>query len=182
MEVRVALTKENSLASTKTEDFQELFKTYYPHIVRQIMRIVREKTVAEDIAQDVFLKLYHADRSGIDNIPAWLTRASIHAAYNAIRSDKRRLTRTKKAADERNAHCPSSEEIWLKQEDILAVREVLTEMDERDRTLLLMKYSGFNYKELAQAVQVESSSVGTLLSRARTKFRTMYKQMRGYCK
>ncbi|MED4726949.1 RNA polymerase sigma factor YlaC [compost metagenome] len=180
MEVRIALTEEKNHALAHADNFQELFKTYYPYVVRQIIRIVREKSVAEDIAQEVFLKLYNSDRNAIQNIPAWLSKASIHAAYNYLRSTNRRLIRDEKASEEHTAYSPSSEENWLKQEDIQAVRKVLTEMDERDRTLLMMKYSGFDYKELAHAVQVESSSVGTLLSRAKTKFRTMYKQLRGY--
>ncbi|CEH28891.1 Sigma-70 region 2 [Aneurinibacillus migulanus] len=180
MEVRIALTEEKNQTLAHADNFQELFKTYYPYVVRQIIRIVREKSVAEDIAQEVFLKLYNSDRNAIQNIPAWLSKASIHAAYNYLRSTNRRLIRDEKASEEHTAYSPSSEENWLKQEDIQAVRKVLTEMDERDRTLLMMKYSGFDYKELAHAVQVESSSVGTLLSRAKTKFRTMYKQLRGY--
>lgn len=180
MEVRIALTEEKNQTLAHADNFQELFKTYYPYVVRQIIRIVREKSVAEDIAQEVFLKLYNSDRNTIQNIPAWLSKASIHAAYNYLRSTNRRLIRDEKASEEHTPYSPSSEENWLKQEDIQAVRKVLTEMDERDRTLLMMKYSGFDYKELAHAVQVESSSVGTLLSRAKTKFRTMYKQLRGY--
>lgn len=180
MEVQVTLTKEKSFASTPAESFQELFATYYPSVVRQIMRVVKEKAVAEDIAQEVFLKLYNTDRTQITNLPAWLAKAALHMAYNYIRSTSRRQARDEKVGQEQEIYSLSSEENWLKQDEILTVREVLTQMDERDRTLLMMKYSGFNYKELAEAVQVESSSVGTLLSRAKTKFRTMYKQIRGY--
>ncbi|ERI06639.1 Sigma-70 region 2 [Aneurinibacillus aneurinilyticus ATCC 12856] len=180
MEVQIALNEEKKLVFTHADNFQELFKTYYPYVVRQIMRIVREKSAAEDIAQEVFLKLYNSNRNAIQNIPAWLSKASIHAAYNHIRSTNRRLIRDEKAGEEQPVYSPSSEENWLRQEDIQAVRQILTEMNERDRTLLMMKYSGFDYKELAHAAQVESSSVGTLLSRAKTKFRNMYKQMRGY--
>ncbi|MBN6187889.1 RNA polymerase sigma factor SigX [Aneurinibacillus sp. BA2021] len=182
MEVQVALTKEKAFttASAPAENFQELFTAYYPSVVRQIMRVVKEKAVAEDVAQEVFLKLYNTDRTQIANIPAWLAKTALHMAYNYIRSANRRQARDEKAGQEQETHSLSSEEKWLKEDEILTVREVLNEMDERDRTLLLMKYSGFNYKELADAVHVESSSIGTLLSRAKVKFRTMYKQMRGY--
>ena len=51
-------------------------------------------------------------------------------------------------------------------------------MDERERTLLLMKFSGFQYKEIAEATHMEVSSVGTMLARAKAKFRKMYRGMK----
>ncbi|MEB8957689.1 sigma factor-like helix-turn-helix DNA-binding protein, partial [Bacillus cereus] len=54
---------------------------------------------------------------------------------------------------------------------------ILNKMNERERTLLLMKFSGFQYKEVAEILQIEISSIGTLLVRAKMKFRKIYKQM-----
>ena len=163
------------------EQFEDLFKVYYPIVVRRIIRVVRNQAEAEDIAQTVFIQLYHTDWKGIENIPAWLTKAGLYAAYNHIRTEKRLQNRAEKEATEvREEVSPSSEEKWLHHEEIEDVRHVLKEMDERDRLLLLMKYSGFSYQDLAQAANIEASSVGTLLSRAKKKFRTMYKRMRGY--
>jgi len=179
MEAHAALMKNTDQQTATIDNFQDLFKTYYSFVVRQIMRIVKEPTIAEDLAQDVFLQFYHTDRTSIENIQAWLAKASLYAAYNFLRSEKRRQTRTEIEIAEQPVISPSSEEKWLEKEEIAAVREVLLEMDERDRTLLMMKYSGFPYNELALAVGVEKTSIGTLLSRAKTKFRTMYKQMRG---
>jgi RNA polymerase sigma factor (sigma-70 family) len=53
---------------------------------------------------------------------------------------------------------------------IADVRRALDSLDERDRTLLLMREEGFQYRELAEAVGVEPTSVGTLLARARRRF------------
>lgn len=50
-------------------------------------------------------------------------------------------------------------------------------MNDRERTLLLMKFSGFQYKEIAEILQIEISSIGTLLVRAKMKFRKIYKQI-----
>ncbi|MEB8957686.1 sigma factor-like helix-turn-helix DNA-binding protein, partial [Bacillus cereus] len=54
---------------------------------------------------------------------------------------------------------------------------ILNKMNDRERTLLLMKFSGFQYKEIAEVLQIEISSIGTLLVRAKMKFRKIYKQM-----
>ncbi|MED4781450.1 RNA polymerase sigma factor SigX [Brevibacillus choshinensis] len=179
MEVQAKLAMNSILVQDETDSFRDLFTTYYPFVVRQIMRIVKEQQTAEDIAQDVFLSFYHTDRSMIENIPAWLSRASVYAAYNHLRSEKRRLTRQEKDAEGKELVAPSSEDTWLEKEAIEDVRDVLAKLDERERTLLLMKYSGFAYGELAKATGTEVGSVGTLLSRAKTKFRSMYARMRG---
>lgn len=65
----------------------------------------------------------------------------------------------------------------LEKEEITKVQMVLSNMNERDRTILLMKFSGFQYKEIAEVLQIDISSIGTLLVRAKQKFRKIYKQL-----
>ncbi|ASS76980.1 hypothetical protein CIG75_20135 [Tumebacillus algifaecis] len=158
--------------------FQDVFTNYYAQVVRQITRITRDQATAEDLAQDVFLKLYDQDLREIENLGGWLTQAGIYAAYNHLRSERRRASRDGQQELPGGTLEPSTEERWLKQEEIEAVREALTALGERDRVLLLMKYSGYNYQELAQATSIDSGSVGTLLARARRKFRDLYQRKR----
>jgi RNA polymerase sigma factor (sigma-70 family) len=179
VEVQAKLAMHRVGMKAEQMSFQELFTAYYPFVVRQIMRIVKDQQTAEDLAQDVFLTFYHTDRSIIDHIPAWLSKASVYAAYNYLRTEKRRSERQERVAAEQDRTTPSSEEMWMEQAEIENVRDVLAELDERDRTLLIMKYSGFPYAELAKATGVEVGSIGTILSRAKKKFRSIYEQMRG---
>ncbi|MGD8192348.1 sigma-70 family RNA polymerase sigma factor [Brevibacillus ginsengisoli] len=161
------------------EDFQTIFRTHYPQVVRYIMRFVHEQTIAEDIAQDVFLKLYAANLSEIENISAWLIKTAITTTYNQLRQEKRRVLREAKDFEADHQVIVSTEEKWLHLDEIEEVRAVLHELSERDRLLLLMKYSGYNYQELARAAEVESSSIGTLLVRAKKRFREYYQRIRG---
>lgn len=179
VEVQANLVMNHARVEDQADTFQELFTTYYPFVVRQIMRIVKEQQTAEDIAQDVFLSFYHTDRSVIEHIPAWLSKSALYAAYNYLRSEKRRYARQERSASEQEHVSPSTEEMWLAKESQSIVRDVLEELDERERTLLVMKYSGFPYAELAKATGTQISSVGTLLARAKSKFRTIYGRMRG---
>jgi RNA polymerase sigma factor (sigma-70 family) len=160
------------------QSFQELFRHHYPQVVRQIMRITRDRAVAEDLAQDVFLRLHDQDIATIQNIGGWLTQAGTYAAYNHLRGEKRRAARDEQPLDTPVME-PSTEDRWLQQEEIATVREALIDLNERDRTLLLLKYSGYDYQELADATQVERSSVGTLLARAKRRFRDLYQRKRG---
>lgn len=179
VEVQANLVMNHARVEDQADSFQEMFTTYYPFVVRQIMRIVKDQQTAEDIAQDVFLSFYHTDRSVIEHIPAWLSKSALYAAYNYLRSEKRRYARQERSASEQEHVSPSTEEMWLAKESQSIVREVLEELDERERTLLVMKYSGFPYAELAKATGTQISSVGTLLARAKSKFRTIYGRMRG---
>lgn len=160
-------------------EFEELFRTYYPFVVRQVMRILPSPSIAEDIAQEVFVQFYHTDRTVIENIPAWLAKATIHATYNHLRSEKRHLARVKKESLYLLDSFPSTESEWLSREDVVMVRRALLQMDDRERTLLLMKYAGFSYEELAQVMQIKKGYVGTLLSRAKNRFRKLFQQVRG---
>ncbi|HEU4964022.1 MAG TPA: sigma-70 family RNA polymerase sigma factor [Bacilli bacterium] len=159
--------------------FQHVFRAYYPQVVRQVLRILGDAAAAEDVAQDVFLQLYDQEWRTIDNVGGWLHQASIYAAYKYVRSERRRSSRDERGAEPGPSVEPSTEERWLQQEEITAVREALTDLGERDRALLLLKYAGYGYRELAEITQVESGSVGTLLARARKKFRDLYQRRRG---
>ncbi|MFP3389967.1 RNA polymerase sigma factor SigX [Brevibacillus sp. SIMBA_040] len=179
MEVHAKLMMNRVHVQDETDSFKDLFTTYYPFVVRQIMRIVKDQQTAEDIAQDVFLSFYHTDRSAIEHIPAWLSKSALYASYNYLRSEKRRYDRQERGAAEEERVSPSSEEMCLEKEAIDQVRDVLAQLDERERTLLIMKYSGYPYAELAKATGMEVSSVGTILSRAKSKFRKLYDLLRG---
>lgn len=88
MEVKASLLNIYEQDSVSNIQFQDVFKQYYAHVVRQIMRIVREQAIAEDLAQEVFLQLYHTEWKEIESVSAWLAKASIYAAYNYLRSEK----------------------------------------------------------------------------------------------
>jgi RNA polymerase sigma-70 factor (ECF subfamily) len=68
----------------------------------------------------------------------------------------------------------SSEEMPAEQLEragrVAMVRRALLQLSDRDRTLLLLREEGFAYMELAEAIGVDPSSVGTLLARARRRF------------
>lgn len=160
--------------------FEALFKQNYAYVVKQIIWIIKEQTVAEELAQEVFLQLYHSDWKAIENLRAWLIKSSTYVAYNYIRSEKRHQARIDKEIQYQEVQIDSSlDDEWIRKEEITKVQIVLRQMKEQDRTILLMKFSGFRYKEIAQVLQVDDSSIGTLLARAKLKFRKIFELMEG---
>ncbi len=158
--------------------FEDLFKQNYVYVVKQIVWIVKSQTIAEELAQEVFLQLYRNDWKSIEHLPGWLIKSSTYVAYKYLRSEKRHQARVDKTIQYHEVqHISSLDDDWIRKEEITKVQMVLSNMNERDRTILLMKFSGFQYKEIAEVLQIDISSIGTLLVRAKQKFRKIYKQL-----
>lgn len=84
------LTIENEERHASDMTFEDLFKQYYAYAVKQIIWIVKDQSIAEELAQEVFLQLYRSDWNGIENIPGWLIKSSTYVAYNHFRAEKKR--------------------------------------------------------------------------------------------
>ncbi|MEB4816013.1 RNA polymerase sigma factor SigX [Bacillus thuringiensis] len=172
------LTIENEESYAFDITFENLFKQYYAYTVKQIIWIVKDQSIAEELAQEVFLQLYHSDWKVIENISGWLIKSSTYVAYNHLRSEKRHQAKIDKEIQYHEVqNIPSLDDDWIRKEEITKVQTILNKMNNRERTLLLMKFSGFQYKEIAEILQTEISSIGTLLVRAKMKFRKIYKQI-----
>lgn len=160
------------------EEFQLLFKQHYPKVVWKVMIIIKDRSLAEDITQEVFVKLYHIDRATIDNLPAWLTKVAINTAYNHIRTEKRHQARKAKQKAVEREESGSVDEAFMRREELGEVQKTLMRLSERDRNLLIMKFSGYSYQEIAESTGLEKTSIGALLARAKGRFKKMYVEER----
>lgn len=158
--------------------YQELYQKYYLPICRQLTYLLADRAVAEELTQEVFLKLYHTPPRDFQNIGGWLSRVATNLAYNYLRSEKSRLCREEKITLFSQV-MDSSEERVIRNEDIRSVRAVLDALPERDRLCLLMKHAGFSYEEIAAATGLKKSSVGTIIARAQARFKKMYLEQKG---
>jgi RNA polymerase sigma factor (sigma-70 family) len=150
--------------------FELLFRREYARVVGIASRIVRDADEAEDVAQDVFVAFYRKHPADAGYAPAWLYSAVAHTALNVIRSRERRGRRETIHAVERDIvvdPAQRAEEAETRDE----VRSALARMDERAAALLVLRYSGLSYEEIAAALGLRRSSIGTLLSRAEVAFR-----------
>ncbi|EJS47185.1 RNA polymerase sigma factor (sigma-70 family) [Bacillus sp. RC251] len=158
--------------------FEDLFKQNYVYVVKQIVWIVKNQTIAEELAQEVFLQLYRNNWKEIENLSGWLLKSSTFVAYKYLRSEKRHQARVDKTIQYHEVqHISSLDDDWIRKEEITKVQLALSEMNEKDQTILLMKFSGFQYKEIGEILQIDISSIGTLLVRAKQKFRKIYQQL-----
>lgn len=151
-------------------DFDMVFDEYYAGLVRYVRRLTGDGDVAEDIAQEAMVRLYDRRVSGTDaGVRAWLYKTATHLVRDRYRVDSNRA-RLLERHPVRPAAPDLPDRILERGEAKAVAREALAALPDRDKEILLMRYSGFSYKEIASAVGVAATSVGTLLSRAEQRF------------
>jgi RNA polymerase sigma-70 factor, ECF subfamily len=147
---------------------RQLFDRVYPILVRLVYRRVHDVDLAEDIAQEAFVRLLN-ERP--DKPQAWLFTVAGNLAKNALRGEHRRSLRLSVIATDTEGQVASdADRLVLQHETDDQVRTTLESLSERDRTLLLLHHDGLSYKELAEIIGVKPSSIAPLLGRARQRF------------
>jgi RNA polymerase sigma-70 factor (ECF subfamily) len=116
-----------------------------------------------------------------DDPPAWL----VTVANNLLRDDRRGVARRQRLTLARSAdmplggEAPPADAAVLASERIDRVRQALALLPLRDRQLLLMRHEGYRYQEIAAALELTPTSVGTMLARAGEAFRKAYHELFG---
>lgn len=157
----------------ESEVFRTIFFEHYPIVRRKLIALVRDEAAADDLAQDVFLRLYRNPPDDPAALGAWLHRVLTRIAYDYMdkKARERRLQSKQEMLYDMEASPPSGEEVVLRKLDQEDIREWLNELPERDRQALLLRYSGYSYSEIAGELGVRPPVVGTLLHRATQKLR-----------
>jgi RNA polymerase sigma-70 factor, ECF subfamily len=178
-------------AGSRTGDwFEALFREHYQRIVALLARLTGDRSQAEEIAADTFSKL--ARRSVLlasrEDVTAWIYRVAANAGLDAVRANARRRIknarrRIKEEAAGRERLRTGEEagalDLLLREERGERVRSILAGLKPRDAQILLWRSSGMPYREIAQALGVAPSSVGTLLARAEREFERRFRARYG---
>lgn len=149
-------------------DFDAVFAKLYPSLFRYLQRLTGDEDVAEDIAQESFVRLLRQSLPE-EEVRPWLFTVAMNLVRDRARKSERRQ-RLLTSAPDLVTRTPLPDEDMERTERIAAVRQVLERLPERDRQLLLMREEGFKYDEIARVIGVAPASVGTLIARALKKF------------
>lgn len=156
--------------------FGRLFERHWTGVHGVLFRLTGSREEAEDLAQEVFLKLYQhpltPERE--HNLGAWLYRVAVNLGYNALRGRQRRQSRQERAAALETAVDGAPLEAALAAEERDTVRAVLITMPERQQACLVLRHRGFSYAEVAAVLGVAPGSIGTILARSEAEFRRRY--------
>lgn len=161
--------------------FEILFYRHYDRVYGLLFRLLGNRTEAEDITQEVFLKLHGQPLRGRHehNVGGWLYRVATNMGYNHLRSNKRRWGRNTLLVPDITDVAEQPAEKAIQEETKAAVRTALAGLPQRQTQLLLLRQMGLSYAELAEACDIAPGSVGTLLSRAAQAFRDAYEEQVG---
>jgi RNA polymerase sigma-70 factor, ECF subfamily len=154
------------------DDLESIFRAQYERIARIIGRVIRDPARAEELAVEVFLRWpQHSD--SVDNLEGWLYRTAVRIGLDELRRQSRRRRYEGMLGLLRRRE-PTPEEIHQTNQEQDRVRAVLLSIGRRQAGMLLLRSQGLSYAELASALQLNSSSIGTLVSRAQQSFKKEY--------
>jgi RNA polymerase sigma factor (sigma-70 family) len=159
------------------ESFKDIFERYYPKVLKQISWVIKDEFKAEDIAQEVFIKFLKKPPRHNENIGGWLSKVAMNHALNYLRTERSARVREIKVFQQNEEKLlEDPEEIAIKNFEKSKVKEVLLKMNKRDMMCLILKHSGYSYEEIAVALGIKKSSVGTTIARAQKKFKELYEK------
>ena len=159
-------------------DFEAVFRSDYPRIVRLVARVIRDQGRAEDLAVDAFWRLWRTPAAQGDLAGGWLYRTAVRLALDELRRRARRARYEHLVARLRRTP-PTPDQLFSEEQEQGRVRGVLASIPRRDAELLVLRSEGLSYDELAASLSINSASVGTLLRRARAAFQKEYVKRHG---
>lgn len=165
--------------------FEELMLRYQNRLLSLLTHLVGQRDLAEDLAQETFLRVYRARSSYVPGakFSTWLFTIAGNVASNSLRSkSRRREVHLAPLASESAPH--SLEAIAVaasglmptrqldKQEMCAAVQQAIDSLNDRQRmAVLLAKFEHLSYSDIAQIMEMSPQAIKSLLSRARCNLR-----------
>ena len=157
-------------------------------MVNFMYRMAHNAATAEDLAQEVFLRVYRS-RAGYEasaKFTTWLYRIATNLAVNHARDTRHERPENMASLDEPDQETgttmdvadsnPSAEQNILQRERLAAIRQRVQALPERQRMAVVMhKYQQMDYKQIADVLKLSESATKSLLFRA-------YETLRGQLK
>lgn len=167
------------LKAGELDCFEVLMNKYRRQMVHFMFRMVHNQAVAEEMAQEVFLRVYRARETyrAEAKFTTWLYRIATNLAVNHARDTKNERLAAKvqlDAPDEESGTTPdvadatpTAEAKLLRQERMNAIKQHVLDLPERQRMAVLMhKYQEMDYKQIGAVLKLSESATKSLLFRA----------------
>jgi RNA polymerase sigma-70 factor (ECF subfamily) len=169
--------------------FDYLVQKYRRAMVGFMFRMAHNSGAAEDLAQEVFLRVYRSRASYEPSakFTTWLYRIATNLAVNHARDTRHERPENMASLDEPDTDTGqtldvadsslSVEENIMRRERMAAIRQKVQDLPERQRTAVLMhKYQQMDYKQIAEVLKLSESATKSLLFRAYEALREQLKE------
>jgi RNA polymerase sigma-70 factor, ECF subfamily len=170
--------------------FDFLIQKYRKPIVHFMYRMVHNQAVAEELAQEVFLRVYRSRETyrAEARFSTWLYRIATNLGVNYARDTRHERTASTVYLDEADSETgttpdvadstPDVEARMLRQERLNAIRQHVLALPERQRMAVLMhKYEGMDYKQIGDVLKLSESATKSLLFRA---YQTLREKLKAF--
>jgi len=156
----------------EAESFEVLYERTFPRVYAYVASMLRDRAAAEDVTAQAFERAYRKRRgyrASRGTVEAWLFGIARNAALDELRRRKHRATLETDPEDFGAPALDDHAETALRRE---VVRAALARLDGHERDLVALKFQGgLSNAEIAQALGLSESNVGTKLHRTVTKLR-----------
>jgi len=169
--------------------FDSLVQKYRRPMVSFMYRMAHNAAAAEDLAQEVFLRVYRSRQSyeATAKFTTWLYRIATNLAVNHARDTRRERPENMVSLDEPDEESGrtldvadgtlSAEEMLVRQERLAAIRQRVQGLPERQRIAVVMhKYQQMDYQQIAEVLKLSESATKSLLFRAYETLREQLKE------
>jgi RNA polymerase sigma-70 factor, ECF subfamily len=170
--------------------FNYLVQKYRRPIVSFMYRMARNAAAAEDLAQEVFLRVYRSRESyeASAKFTTWLYRIATNLAVNHARDTRHERPEVTVSLDEPDEETGTTfevpdgtlnaEQLMLRRERMLAIRRKVEALPEQQKLAVIMhKYQHMDYKQISQVLKKSESATKSLLFRA---YETLREQLKEY--
>ena len=178
--VKEVMTTENDIfivekvLAGQTHAFESLVDKYKDMVFTLAIGLIRNREEAEEIAQDAFLKAFHAipKFQRKSKFSTWLYRITYNECISRLRKKKTRIVSFEDLENtESGINFIESESDWEEREEQKReLSKVLLKLNESDRTLIMLYYyDGCPVEEISSVISISQSNVKTRLFRIRNK-------------
>ncbi|HEX9764933.1 MAG TPA: sigma-70 family RNA polymerase sigma factor [Candidatus Acidoferrales bacterium] len=175
----------------REEAFDVLVGKYRTPVIHFLYRLVHRREPAEDLAQEVFLRVYRARKSYQPKakFSTWLFRIATNVALNALRDGRMRHERESSMdaevgvlplAERLPNGMATAEQALVERERAAEIRRAVEALPEKQRlAVLLHKYQEMDYAEIAEVLECSESALKSLLFRAYETLRVRLRPLLG---
>jgi RNA polymerase sigma-70 factor (ECF subfamily) len=177
------------LSAGNMSGFDFLIQKYRKPIINFMYRMVHNQAIAEELAQEVFLRVYRSRETyrAEARFSTWLYRIATNLGVNYARDNRQERTASTVYLDEADSETgttpdvadktPGAEAELLRRERLNAIRDHVLALPERQRSAVLMhKYEGMDYKQIGDVLKLSESATKSLLFRAYQTLREKLKE------
>ncbi|AEC01609.1 RNA polymerase sigma factor [Parasphaerochaeta coccoides] len=158
------------IKSSNEASFRLVYEQVFPVIMRVAYHISYNMDVAEDIAQETFIRFFdkNMDFATMDDARYWLIRVAKNLAINHVKRRSRERGALEQLKTIPVAPSIDGGDVMMADETKALVREAIANLPEKFRTVMVLKeYSGLDYRQIASVLQISESNVKVRVHRAR---------------